>query len=231
MSSSDIAGIYIRPSKIHSRAALSELSPYLNQTELLPNHLFEVFVWKTKLIYQGEITNFGGNSNQLSFFSCVRAVTRQVGATRTCTALSKHKVFSFLDKEFFVGWQTINLISTLSPIWGMPCRLLKWQTYIYPNVTSGNSCPEGPGGRCSPDLYKWTCIQNNLWYISSDYGTGSQDADMFPAISVPWPQTHGTSLVSILIVTLAKFARASVNLRCWRSLTPLGVNFTSPARL
>lgn len=46
MSSSDITGIYIRPSKIHSRAALSELSPYLDQTELLPNHLFEVLCEK-----------------------------------------------------------------------------------------------------------------------------------------------------------------------------------------
>lgn len=54
---------------------------------------------------------------------------------------------------------------------------------------------------------------------------------MFPVVSVPGPQTHGTSLVSILIVTLAKFARASVNLSCWRSLTPLGVNVTSPAHL
>lgn len=99
------------------------------------------------------------------------------------------------------------------------------------NLTPGISCPEGPGGRCSPDLYKWTCIQNNLWEISSDYGTGSQDAGMFPVVSVPGPQTHGTSLVSILIVTLAKFARASVNLSCWRSLTPLGVNVTSPAHL
>lgn len=127
-----------------------------------------MFVWKTKLIYQGEITNYGGNSNQLSFFSCVRAVTRQAGATRTSTALSKHKVFSFLDKEFFVGWQTINFISTLSPIWGMPCRLLKWQTYIYPNMTSGNSCPEGPGGEVftrfvQVDLYPKQSLIHLKW--------------------------------------------------------------------
>lgn len=86
MPPSDITGIYILSSKIHSRAALSVLPPCRDQfTDSLPNCQYEVLVRKTKLIkVKLTLQIMVVTLNYSFFFSCAR----EVGATGTVVFFS-----------------------------------------------------------------------------------------------------------------------------------------------